>query len=73
MKPSHRLVIIAASVTLMVVSAAGPAAADWSAGLELYSQGRFADSSLWNGTTRLSKISERPLSSGPTTLPTSQP
>ena len=43
MKPSHRLVIIAASVTLMVVSAAGPATADWSAGLELYSQGRFAD------------------------------
>jgi tetratricopeptide (TPR) repeat protein len=43
MKPSHRLVIIAASVTLIVVSAAGPATADWSAGLELYSQGRFAD------------------------------
>ena len=43
MKPSHRLVIIAASVTLMVVSAAGPAVADWSTGLELYSQGRFAD------------------------------
>ena len=43
MKRSHRLVIIAASVTLMVVSAAGPATADWSAGLELYGQSRFAE------------------------------
>ncbi len=43
MKPSCRLVVIAASAALIVVSAAGPATADWSAGLELYTQGRFAD------------------------------
>jgi tetratricopeptide (TPR) repeat protein len=43
MKPSRRLVVIAAFVALIVVSAAGTAAADWKAGVELYTQGRFAD------------------------------
>ena len=41
MIPSRRLV--AAAVAVAVVLAAGPAAADWNAGLELYKQGRFAD------------------------------
>jgi len=43
MKPSRRLVVIATSMALIVVSAAGPATADWKAGVELYSLGRFAD------------------------------
>jgi len=42
MIPSRRLVV-AAAVAVAVVLAAGPAAADWSAGLELYQQGRFAE------------------------------
>jgi tetratricopeptide (TPR) repeat protein len=43
MKQSRRLVVIAASAALVLVSAAGPAAADWKTGVELYNQGRFAN------------------------------
>ncbi len=43
MKPSRRLAVIAASVALIVISATGTASADWSAGVDLYTQGRFAD------------------------------
>ena len=41
MIPSYRLVV--ATLAVAVVLAAGPANADWGAGLELYNQGRFAD------------------------------
>ncbi len=41
MIPSYRLV--AAAVLVVVLLVAGPAAADWSAGVDLYNQGRFAD------------------------------
>ena len=43
MKPLYRLLVIAAAAAFIIVSAAGPATADWSAGLELYRQGQFAD------------------------------
>ena len=41
MIPSYRLVV--ATLAVAVALAAGPANADWGAGLELYNQGRFAD------------------------------
>ncbi len=43
MKRSYRLLVIAAFAAFIVVSAAGPATADWDAGRELYRQGQFAD------------------------------
>jgi len=43
MKLSHRLLVIAVFAIFILVSAAGPAAADWEAGVELYRQGLFAD------------------------------